>query len=80
MNKNFSYNPDTPCLILSSGQEIGALIAGVLYRFNSGRHHTETFIVIDGVVFEYGEQIGHIEGDSIVMEKRYEILEIVEAA
>ena len=80
MNKKLSYNPEIPCLILSNGQEIGALIAGILYRFNSGRHYTETFIVINGVVFEYGEQIGHIDGCNIVMENSYEVLEIVEAA
>ena len=78
MDKNFMYNPATPCLVLRNGQEIGALVAGVLYCFETDRHYTETFVVVKGVIFEYGKQIGYLEGSKIVIEHSNDLLEIVE--
>ncbi|MCF3195201.1 hypothetical protein [Pseudomonas bubulae] len=79
MHKKFAYNPATPCLVLRDGREIGALVAGVLYCFETDRHHTETFVVVEDVIFEYGKQIGHFEGRKIVMEHSNDVFEIIEA-
>lgn len=78
MDKKFSYNPETPYRVLRNGQEIGALVAGFFYRFDSDRHCTETFAVVDDVLFEYGKQVGRFEGSKIIMEKSNDILEVIE--
>ena len=78
MDKDFMYNPATPCLVLRNGREIAALVAGILYCFDTDRHHTETFVVVKGVIFEYGKQIGYLEGSKIVIEHSNDVLEIVE--
>ena len=79
MDKDFLYNPATPYLVLRNGQEIGALVAGILYRFDSDLHHTETFIVVEGVLFEYGKPIGHFEGSRIIMEQSDDIFEVIKS-
>ncbi|MFJ2462884.1 hypothetical protein [Pseudomonas sp. NPDC087615] len=83
MDKEFSYNPQIPCIVLHNGQDVGALVAGRLYRFDSSltaaNLHTEAEFLVDNVLFQYGEPIGHLEGRRLIIDSRCEILELVEA-
>lgn len=83
MDKEFSYNPQIPCIVLHNGQDVGAMVDGKLYRFDSSltaqNQHAEAGILIDNVLFHYGEPIGHLEGRRLIIDSRSEILELVEA-
>ncbi|MQU60149.1 hypothetical protein GHO26_20505 [Pseudomonas helleri] len=75
MEKEFVYNPLNPCIVLHNGKDIGALVDGRLYRFDSCG---EVYLVLDSVVFQYGQEIGKIEGFKIILNNTGEILELFE--
>ena len=83
MGKEFSYNPQIPCIVLHNGQDVGALVAGKLYRFDSSltaqNQHAEAGFLVDNVLFQHGEPIGHLEGRRLIIDSRSEVLELVEA-
>lgn len=83
MDKEFSYNPQIPCIVLHNGQDVGAMVDGRLYRFDSSltasNLHTEAGFLVDDVLFQHGEPIGHLEGRNLIISSRSEVLELVEA-
>ena len=83
MDKEFIYNPLIPCIVLHNGQDVGAMVDGKLYRFDSSltaqNQHAEAGFLVDNVLFQYGEPIGHLEGRRLIIDSRCEILELVEA-
>jgi len=80
MDKDFVYNPEPPCIVLRNGEDVGALVAGRLYRFDCGlKGCPDTCILVDDLLFEFGERVGHLEGNKIVIEASQETLELIES-
>lgn len=75
MDKEFVYNPSNPCIVLRNGEDIGALVAGRLYRFDS---HSEEYVLIDNLLFQYGKKIGRLEGRTVICELTNEVFELIE--
>lgn len=69
--------------MLHNGQDVGAMVDGKLYRFDSSltaaNVHTEAGFLVDNVLYQHGEPIGHLEGRRLIIDSGSEILELVEA-
>lgn len=80
MAKEFVYNPEKPCIVLLNGEDVGALVAGRFYRFDSNhRGNIDTYDLIGNLFFELGETVGYLEGYTIILEKTKETFDLIEA-
>lgn len=78
MDREFVYNPDKPCVVFRNGEDIGALVAGQLYLFDSNLKCVEACILVENLFFQFGEKIGRLEGEKIFLESYNEVLELLE--
>lgn len=83
MDKEFSYDPKIPCIVLHNGKDVGALVDGKLYRFDTSltarNQHTAFGVLVDKVLYQYGQPIGHLDGSALIIDSRSEILVLVES-
>lgn len=77
MDNDFVYNPDKPLVVLRDGKDVGALVAGRLYRFDEALSEHEVFFLVGNDFYQDGLKAGRLEGKTIYLDVNNEVLKIL---